>query len=618
MPPTDTKFNPKYKKDYPFLTGDPSNEFNGTCVTCRVSFSIKTGGRSSISQHVNTKRHINATKAVTNCAPLDNFFKTTLSSEAELTAARELGFTYHVAKHAISFNSTECSSQLFQSMFDKNFRCSSKKTAALVTNVIAPIITANVKEDIQGMSFITLMCDASNRQDTKLLPVLMRGYIPGKGIVIYKLTIEKIDNERAVTIRDVLVKTAADWNITQKVIAFGSDNCNTNFGGIERNGENNVFALLKKSLGRDVFGLGCLFHIVGNSVEAAASVLPHDIGAIIEKMFQHLHIHAVRTATLQTICAEAGITYRKLTHHSNVRYLTLLSSIQRITPMFAALQDFFLNHTPDCPTILSMFFTTDYGLFWLLFLEELTTAYILRMEAKEPASFEVASLAEELLDKLRDRKSESFISFKALPEFNKLSEARQYRVKQFLTKFYNTQIDYLSRWLSSSDGTQIFSWCSLRRTLEWNEISTSLNFIFEKVGMHPFEIINRDGIFDEIKPFKTFVQNSLEKWSQDATSIQRWKELFQYGHQNGLAVKNLELLVELVMCLPGTNAQNERLFSIIFDTWSSDKGQCSGKTVDALTTIKFNSSMTCSEFYDKIKGDRSALRKVVSSEKYLN
>lgn len=376
MPSSKTKLSAAHKKEFPWFREDPDDEFNATCVTCKKTFSVQTGGRSSITKHANSKAHIDSTKAVKNCVPIDSFLKSTTSNDDLCTAARELGFTYHVAKHGISFNSTECSSRLFNSMFDKKFRCSRSKTAVLITNVIAPIITESMKKDINKMSFVTLMTDASNRQDVKLLPVLLRGFIPEQGIVIYKLNIEQITDERAVTICDVLVKTAADWNITEKVIAFGADNCNTNFGGVERNGDNNVFALLKKYLGRDLFGLGCQLHIVGNSVEAAVSVLPHDIGAIIEKMFKHLHIHAVRAASLQSICDEAGITYRKLTRHSNVRFLTLFSSIQRITSMFSALREFFLNHTNECPTIIRLFFETDYGLFWLLFLEghlELTT-----------------------------------------------------------------------------------------------------------------------------------------------------------------------------------------------------------------------------------------------------
>lgn len=138
---------------------------------------------------------------------------------------------------------------------------------------------------------------------------------------------------------------------------------------------------------------------------------------------------------------------------------------------------------------------------------------------------------------------ENFISFKAKSEFNKLSESRQYRTLRFVSAFYKAQVSYLERWLKSSDGTQIFGWCSLKQIVDWNDVLKSLDFIHQKVGMHPFKIINRDGVFDEINSFNGFIQKSLEKWNHETSVSQRWSELFQYGRENGLPVRNVELLV---------------------------------------------------------------------------
>lgn len=74
MPDRFTKFKPKHKLEFPFLTADPTNEFNGMCVTCRNSFSIKSGGRARITEHIKSKKHIDATNAVKNCTPLNAYF----------------------------------------------------------------------------------------------------------------------------------------------------------------------------------------------------------------------------------------------------------------------------------------------------------------------------------------------------------------------------------------------------------------------------------------------------------------------------------------------------------------------------------------------------------------
>jgi hypothetical protein len=618
MPKLGTKFSIKYKHDFPFLSQDPANKFNAICATCRATFSIKNGGRTRINEHVSSKKHIESLKAVQNAVPLNDFFKTKTTAKQFTTAASELGFTYHVAKHGISFNSTSCSSELFQELFDKQYRCASTKTAALVKSVIAPIITQKVRNDLEKMNFVTLMTDASNKQDIKLLPVLVRGFDLVKGVVIFKLDIKRIENERATTICGELMQTSETWKIKDKIVGFGSDNTNTNFGGPERNGSNNVFALLKSRLNRDVFGLGCLFHVVGNSVQAATALLPHDIPAIIEKMFSFLHIHAVRVASLQAICEDAEVTYKKLTRQSNVRCLTMLPAINRITGMFLALKNYFLNHD-DCPTLVRQFFETDYSLFWLLFLEghlELTNSYVLRMEAKEPASFEVSSLLQELLQKIVERKKAEFMSFKSQSEFNKLSSSRQARAKSFIASFYKTQTKYIERWMHSSDGTEVFKWCSLKGKLDWNVIKNSLEFIFQKLGSGVFEKINRDKIFDEVQATSAIIEKISEAWDTDISSAQRWIQVFKYMDDNGVCFDNMKLLVELIFYLPGTNAQNERLFSIIFDAWSNDRGSLGEDTLDALTSIKFNSDLNCQEFYRSIKDDKDVLQKVLSSSKY--
>jgi hypothetical protein len=620
MPKNQTKFTIAHKIKYPFLESvakDPSGVY---CKWCHQQFSIANGGSARIEQHIQAKQHILAAERVKTQISLPELLKNPKEDLKLCTAAKELGFTYHVAKHGISYNSTNCSSQLFQIMFEKDYQCKSTKTSAIVRKVIGPIIDKEVEENLSEMSFVTLMTDASNRQDQKLLPVLVRGYLPQKGVVIYKLDLYLIDDERSLTLTNSLIKTAEKWKIVDKIVGFSADNCNTNFGGRERNGENNVFAHLKKHLKRELFGLGCLFHIVGNSVSNSTAVLPFDIASITQATFQHFHIRSVQRAVLQSICEEASITYKKLTKQSNVRFLTLLSAIQTIGKMFEPLKEYFLYKCDDPPTLLTQFFGADYSLFWILFLEghlELTNSYILKMEAKEPASFEVAAFVVELLEKLQMRSDNEYMAAKSKTEYNKLPSDRQYRIKRFISKFYQSQIKYLKDWLRSADGTENFAWCSLKNPLDWNEMSKSLDFVYEKIGGHVFNKVNRDKIIDDVTMVNNFITQSIHSWTQNELSaVNRWKKVFEFSNQNSLETNNLKLFVELVMSLPGTNAQSERYFSMAFGTWSDEKGQMNKETLDALLSIKFNWQLECDQFYEKFKDDKVILRKVISSEKY--
>jgi hypothetical protein len=75
-------------------------------------------------------------------------------------------------------------------------------------------------------------------------------------------------------------------------------------------------------------------------------------------------------------------------------------------------------------------------------------------------------------------------------------------------------------------------------------------------------------------------------------------------------------MVEFAMSLPGTSAPVERVFSIMGNIWSAEKGRLLVSTVKHLLNVKINSELSCCEFYDVIKTNQPFLKKVMSSEKY--
>lgn len=163
-----------------------------------------------------------------------------------------------------------------------------------------------------------------------MLPVLVRGFDEEKGVLVYKLDIKFIPNETSETIGSELLESGRKWKLEDKVIAFSADNCPTNFGGITRRGENNVFARLKQVLGRGIVGIGCAAHIIHNAFDTACDQLPIDIEAIVVNIYKHFHIHTLRIESLKDLCDDAGVEYEKLTNHSGTRFLTLLPAVSKV------------------------------------------------------------------------------------------------------------------------------------------------------------------------------------------------------------------------------------------------------------------------------------------------
>jgi hypothetical protein len=75
-------------------------------------------------------------------------------------------------------------------------------------------------------------------------------------------------------------------------------------------------------------------------------------------------------------------------------------------------------------------------------------------------------------------------------------------------------------------------------------------------------------------------------------------------------------MVEFAMSLPGTSAPVERVFPIMGNIWSAERGRLSGSTVKHLLNVNINSKLSCCEFYDVIQTNKPFLKKIMFSEKY--
>lgn len=298
-----------------------------------------------------------------------------------------------------------------------------------------------MKEKLSKMTFISVLCDASNHKAIKMLPVLIRGFIPEEGIVVFKLEIAIMTNETAKTITEKVMNAIRKYNVTAKVACFVADNCNTNFGGFARGGQNNVFYLLKEKLGRKLIGIGCEGHMVSNAFGAAADQLPIDIEAIVVKIYRYFSIYTVRTESLKKFLEEAGEKFKVMTRHSNTRFLSLSPCIENLIDCHDGLFNFFKSpEAANAPQLIKDFFANPDHLFWLQFLlfqMKLSNEYILKIEGKDATSFEIGVLMRELMMKVSNRKSLDIVPKQAKIYFNSLSRDKQHDLISDVRLFYS-------------------------------------------------------------------------------------------------------------------------------------------------------------------------------------
>lgn len=75
MPKRATKFSAKLQQDYPFLKAVPESPSDVVCLLCLGKFSIANSGRPKVLQHLDTQKHIRATKAAISNQTMDTFLQ---------------------------------------------------------------------------------------------------------------------------------------------------------------------------------------------------------------------------------------------------------------------------------------------------------------------------------------------------------------------------------------------------------------------------------------------------------------------------------------------------------------------------------------------------------------
>lgn len=357
--------NVKLREKYPFLEATTS-ESDVLCRKCRGNFSIASGGNADIVRHLKTAKHMDALKAASTSHSLTSFFQSILDTE---TAALEGVWAYHTINANQSFKSADCATKIFRTCFKINkFSCSQKKCRTIVTNVLAPHVKGLLESDLKECNFATVYTDASNHENIKLFPVLIRYFLPTKGVRVKMLDITAEEGETSIMITNLIMSAAKKFKLEEAIVGFCADNAKVNFGGESRGGRNNVFFRLK-SWFPHLIGINCAAHVTHNALKNACGALPIDVEYTVVKIYSHFYIYTGRTEKLKSFCEEANIEYEKLLGYAKTRFLALGPAIKRILSIYEGLKLYFLALEKG-EIKLKEFFVNPTSKFWLMFIQE--------------------------------------------------------------------------------------------------------------------------------------------------------------------------------------------------------------------------------------------------------
>jgi hypothetical protein len=70
-----------------------------------------------------------------------------------------------------------------------------------------------------------------------------------------------------------------------------------------------------------------------------------------------------------------------------------------------------------------------------------------------------------------------------------------------------------------------------------------------------------------------------------------------------LAFEDFSNIVEVILCLPGSTAPVERIFSVMITMWAKEKCRLSAEMMRAMLVVRQNCVMECEKFHDKVLKD---------------
>lgn len=615
-------FSEELQKKYTCFTSTENSKNEAFCTVCRTVVSVANKGKYDLEQHISSFKHKSTISAGQSSKSVCDFFTTKFSALDKRVSAVEGTLAFHTLKHGYSFNSTVCTNKLLCELFHdsqiaKRISCGKTKTTC-ISNVIAQYSIDNIMQSLKDICFISVSTDGSNHGAVKMFPIVIQFFEIEYGVVTKIINLDSLPNETAETISDYLIKCLKKYNILSKCVAFSADNCNTNFGAVNRSGKNNVHCHLNNKIGKSLIGIGCPAHIVHNSAQHGFDSMPIDLESILLKIYNYFSIYTIRTESLKQFCEFVDIEYRTLLKHSKTRWLSLYTVINRVLQVYPALKAYFLS-LDSCPYVLKSFFENIFSEAYLYFAHSLIYVFhekIKEIEAEQNSVLEVMAILYSLKNTLNERFEESFLPLKVKSFINENIknglEQESNVFKLNCINCYKKSLNYLELWTDQFLEFKCFAWMKLDNIPKWDDIEKTIMYLNSKDVA-----INDVKCFDQFGNLKVFLAKNIEiSEFKKSLSCIKWSTFFKTNTNSEFYSEFLKMC-QFFYSIPGQNANVERIFSLISGQWTKSRNRLKMSTVKNILTVVYNyKNISCSEFYNEIKFNDKLLNQISSADKY--
>ena len=309
------------------------------CEACGVDISIGHGGLNDVKKHIATTKHQEMLKATSSTKNLKSFFRASPVEESVTRA--EVLFSNFIAEHNLPFTLANHFTHLASAMFPdsqvaKGFRCAATKSTCIVKGALSPHFSDPVISQCRENPF-SILCDEGSDTDRHNFAILVRMWDENLGKPMTRfLDMPVCNTGNAASLFELLDSVLESKTIPWcNVVGFESDTANVMIGK-----HNSVLSRVKaKQPG--VFSQGCVCHLANLCLLQGIKCLPLDIDDFFVDLFYYFDISFKRKEQLHEFQDFTGTQQLKVLKHCKTRWLSLERSVKRVLQQWQALHAYF-------------------------------------------------------------------------------------------------------------------------------------------------------------------------------------------------------------------------------------------------------------------------------------
>lgn len=611
----------------------PRDPLKAKCVVCNV---ILTSGKSELDKHRNGKKHIINCKGLKGTSKILTMFSDIQEPKIKNNEVKmaEIKIAAFFAEHNLAFHLIDHLTPLLKEIFPDSKICSKlelhrTKCTSIINKIIAPVETSDITDIILKNPFSVLVDESTDISSQKFLCLLVRFVHPNDGTIHTKLLeLVSIDARDCSAksiyseFKEVLIKKHIPLD---NIIGVACD------GASVMVGKHNSFMTHITEDSPNVITMQCICHSSAIIASKATAQLPRSAEQLIRSVATYVSGSAKRCAQLNEVQDYFDGQRKKMLKLADTRWLAMHQCVFRLLECWDSLTQYFriaiyedkLKSAEYIYTELQNPFTKCYLLFLKFSLDYFNTFNAL-FQSRKVIIHQLVDLSLNLLKSI----CQNFIKPKFITEnIFMIDFKNKENIIPLSEVFVGTECESL---LLEQNEDQIIIFKEkclnffvtaseemVKRLPFNNPMYKEIKFIAPNIAL---DLETRQQFKDlpalKLK-FKKYIDTNkiTEEWRQlpcqfNAQEIERLKSLSipEMWHELSMIKNftsetpiftNISKLAKLVLALPHSNAEAERVFSIINHVKTKSRNRIGDKSLNSVSVIRssFNDkNQTCMTF----------------------